>query len=259
MSNGPERQPEPTAIAPPIAAPRATDIAVSDQELARLIGWPMRRPFEGRTRELAADAREVFREQARPWGRVVHVRIAAVDTERVRLGIGDALTGPRLARLVNSAGAELLTAFAATAGQRIADYANRCWADNQPDLAFVLSALSSAFIEQMLLHTHQQLCEWARQHGWGVLPPMSPGNDGWDLAGQHELYRLLQNDPHRCGEMPIQILPSGGLWPAQSQLAAFALTRYPGRVAAYAASQPCTRCSLRHCAFRRVEQITTPG
>jgi len=57
-----------------------------------------------------------------------------------------------------------------------------------------------------------------------VLLHYSPGYDGWDLADQARLFRLIRNKGQSTLN-PLQLLSSGGLRPNKSTLAAYGVTR----------------------------------
>jgi hypothetical protein len=188
------------------------------------------------------------------------IEIVRTDSDGVRLSTGDELRSARLSEQAATTRAHLLIAFAATAGHEIVKYTDALWSDGQPDLAYVVAAHSSAFAEQALAQAHRRICAWADDNHCAVLPPVSPGNDGWDLAGQRDLYRLVESDPALTSPMPIALLDgSAALSPAPSLLAAFVLTRHTELASSDRNYAPCGYCSLRGCAYRRVERLTSMG
>lgn len=238
--------------------PQTSQIQVPDAELARLLCWPRNRELDSRTRELVAEARRIFARHARPWLQGRLIEISQICGDAVRLVSGDELVSPKLAERASACKAHAIISLAATSGQQIAEHANQLWAGTQPDLAFILSALSIGFVEQAIACSYEHLCARLREQGMAVTQPLSPGNDGWDLSGQSALYRVVAGDVTSPPDLPLKILPSGALDPAASLMAAMSVTRHTELVTVDPTYRPCAQCSLRGCQFRRVAQVERP-
>jgi hypothetical protein len=86
-----------------------------------------------------------------------------------------------------------------------------------------LNAFAVAEAEYLRAQAKEHLQHSFREQGLTVLPHYSPGYDGWTLTDQQTLYDIAlgaYDEPDR----PLRVLPSGGLWPSKSLIAAYGIT-----------------------------------
>ncbi len=236
----------------PLPTSGPIDVEIPARELARLLRWPLDQPVTEPTAALIAEVRRWFAEHGQPWRHARLLDIHAIVGSHVALSDGTRLTSPVLAEQLRDAQADQLVVMAATAGQAIDTRTAKLWQQDRPDLAFVLDAYGSAVVEQLLRNTRDALCGWADHRGQVVLRHLSPGYQGWPLADQAQLLRLIDKDPRRADDLPIDALTSGSLSPKKSQLAVVGLTRRTDLVEQVDGAIACTRCTLRDCEFRRL-------
>jgi hypothetical protein len=193
----------------PVSAEYVYD--VPETELSRLLGYPSGRRMTDEIEECVGVAKRRFASYARP-------RVFLRDHDD---GIAAAIT----------VGREVESELAAL------------WHEGCVDEAFVLDRLCVAVVESLARTTV------ARLAGLGVfvLPPKSPGNGGWSLAAQHELY-------HGLGALAfetIDMLPSGMLRPVASLLALYPFATGHVGSGSERESTPCSVCRSRRCPYRR--------
>jgi len=119
-----------------------------------------------------------------------------------------------------------------------------------------LDRFAAAAAESLVRHAASQLGASLRPRRERLLPHLSPGCGGWDLADQHRLLGLLSGSSpgpsvrNDCGTPfgPLTLMPSGALQPPHSLLAAFGITDLAVRVRPLVA---CGACDLDPCEFRR--------
>ncbi|MCA9236388.1 MAG: hypothetical protein KDA44_13020 [Planctomycetales bacterium] len=186
------------------------------------VGLPADAEPDERWASHLAAARQWFREHGRPWGATQAVAIESVDGERVHLSGGSQLTSLLLAKGFAHIEATNLVVLAVTAGPETDERIAHLWQAGRPDEAMFANALAIAVVEHLRDQIVAQLQSVARDDRRVALPHYSPGYDGWDLADQHKLFAILQDN--LASASPIQVLPSGGLQPAKSTLAVVGVT-----------------------------------
>lgn len=123
---------------------------------------------------------------------------------------------------VQEVGGEAIAAI--TAGSEVEEEIGKRWAEDRVDEAYFLDRLAAAVVEQLASEIGPHRC---------------PGYEGFPLEDQRRLYDLLAPLAPE-----IELLPSGMLIPVHSLLGIFAL-------GAVDDENPCIRCGLPRCRFRR--------
>lgn len=228
------------------------DIAFPDSEYARLLGLPMHRGLEGRSRELAAAAREWYAREGRPWTYGLRVEDLHATEDNVRIA-GRSFSSPGLRSALQTARAHACVLVAVSAGPECEARAQALWTEEKPDEYFFTEILGSAVVEHLVTQAGAQLCAWADSQRMAVLPHISPGYTGWDVGEQPALSTLFPG----ALPGPLRVLDSGMLSPRKSLLAVFGLTRHRELVAGNLV--PCERCAFANCQYRRAPYIYTPA
>jgi len=166
-------------------------LLVSDTVYKRFLRLPLRRVLEGPMAEAAADAREWFAREARPWG-------CAIATDPARWTLASAKTR----------GATALALVAVSTGVEVAEETAARWARDEPDRAFFLDRLAAATVEVMLAAAKREL---------GSTYHDCPGFWDWPIQENSRLLSALQAECPLPG--PLDVLDSGMLRPKTSQLA----------------------------------------
>jgi hypothetical protein len=224
-------------------------VDVQESEYRRLLGYPKNRPIVGRARELADAARKWFLENGRPWVFAHEMNSLEVRDQTLRLD-GMEFSSKRLREVFSEAAAHGAMLVAVSAGKECEEHARQLWCDEKPDEYFFLESFGSAVVEHLVTVASGRICGWADENKLAVLPHLSPGYSGWDIAEQVNLWNLLRR---QSGGFPgeLEVLESGMLRPKKSQLAVFGLTRDLARARQFANLVPCETCSLPNCRYRR--------
>jgi hypothetical protein len=191
-------------------------VEVEEREYARLLGYPWGTALVGEVRERAEQAVEWYRRQGNP--RVYCASAVAAVYDR-RFSLQATLNPAVIDRRYSGA-----TVTAITSGHEVDTEIDSLWAQGRVDEAYFLDRYAAAVVEEL-----------ASQLG----PHRSPGTAGMPFEEQWTLFSFIVSL-----KPEIEILPSGMLKPKNSLLA---LVSSPGKFA----SNPCTRCDLAGCTFRR--------
>jgi hypothetical protein len=128
-----------------------------------------------------------------------------------------------LANGLARASVHAIIVVAVAAGRAVDQRIDELWKSNRPDEAMFLNAYAIALVEHLREQTGAHLSSIFRKENMTVLPHYSPGYEGWDLADQARLFRLLcGNEP--ATRSPLELLSSGGLIPSKSTLAVYGLS-----------------------------------
>ena len=184
----------------------------------RHLGLPDGVEPDATTASLAADARDWYREYGDPWFHASIREIRSIEGDKVHLEGGDELTSGVLADGFRAADAGQAAIVAVSAGAAVDDEIDARFQSERPAEAMILNAYAVAAAEHLRARQGRRLRRQSVKSGMTVLPHYSPGYDGWDLDDQATLFGALEESG------PLSLLPSGGLRPARSALAVFAIT-----------------------------------
>ena len=224
------------------------DVTVEASEYVRLLGYPRGWVLEGRALELAAWARDWYKQHGRPWVYAREADTLGIDNDTVVID-GVQFNSPRLRSTLHDAGATRATLVAVSAGPELEDQAQACWREGKPDEYFFLEVFGSAVVEQLVTDTGARLCALADAEGAAVLPHYSPGYPDWPIDDQSTLLELIRG--RRRDAVPVEVLESGMLRPKKSLLAVFGITALVERVRRLTELSPCEQCSFAPCQYRR--------
>ncbi len=230
---------------------RHPDLNVQEREYKRLLGFPHDFEFEGRSRELADQARDWYQHHGRPW---IFLRTAgsfALNSGHVSVE-GTELVSTELFSRLTAARSEGAAFAAVSAGPECEEHTRELWHEGKPDEYFFLEVYGSAVVEHLIAQSAFLLCEWADSAGKAVLPHYSPGYPGWNIADQQRLLSAARTAQGTRLPGDLQVMESGMLVPRKSLLALFGIS--PGSASAPRISEmiPCERCSLPNCTYRRI-------
>ena len=230
------------------------NVDVLAAEYARLLGYPYSHELEGRAAELAAAAREWYREHGRPWVYVRETDTVNITEGRVHI-LETEFASPRLHEQLAVAKADRVMLTAVSAGPECEERSRQLWQEGKPDEYFFMEVFGSAVVEHLITTTGARICNWAEQGGLTVLPHYSPGYSGWDVADQNKLLSLIRQTPKGALPGELHALDSGMLRPKKSLLAVFGVTSHAGSVRHQAGLVPCENCSFSPCRYRRAPYV----
>ena len=189
----------------------------------RHLGVPECVALDERFTELADQARDWYLEHGEPWNDACPIEIESIVEDTVFLDEGIALRSELLAEGLARADVRAIVVFAATAGAKVDRRFDELWKMERPDEAMFLNAYAIAVVEWLRLQARDHLRQTYRTQAMTVLPHYSPGYEGWDLADQAQLFQVVSGRTTHS-RLPLRVLPSGGLWPAKSTIAAYGVT-----------------------------------
>lgn len=229
---------------------RQPDIDVLESEYTRLLGYPLGRALEGRSREIADMTRDWFQRNGNPW---YYLR----ETQSIELGDagfgldGVSFSSAYVRKQLDAAEAHAAVVAAISAGDACVERSQQLWREGKPDEYFFMEMFSGAVVEHLAMIAGARLCAWADAQGMVALPHYSPGYPEWDVAEQNALLGLLRDGARIRFPVELTALDSGMLKPKKSLLAVFGITRRIDKASAAASLVPCESCSLPSCAYRR--------
>ena len=185
----------------------------------RHIGLPPCADMDQALTALANKSRQWYRKHGQPWSHACSRNILNIDRDAVILENGYTLRSSVLAQGFKEAGAHAVAIVAVSAGARVDEEIDRLWKEERPDEAMFLAAYAAAVAEDLRARAAAHLGDRLSREGLATLPHYSPGYDGWDLSDQAVLFTALDDSS------PLELLPSGGLRPKRSALAAYGITR----------------------------------
>lgn len=187
--------------------------------LRRHLGLPPGAEVDSTVKAVVTEARDWYRRHGAPWVGGYWVEVERIDGATVHLEDGTRLSSAALARGFADARVHAMAVVAVSAGSGIDEQIDRWWREERPAEAMFLSAYGSAVAEHLRAREVTRLASTLGGTGVRLLPHYSPGYEGWGLRDQATLHGLLTD----AG--PLRLLPSAGLVPAKSTIAALGATR----------------------------------
>jgi hypothetical protein len=206
--------------------------------------------LEGRSLELAEEARRWYAEHGRPWIYAQQSNDLQLLGSRVVVA-GVEFSSKLLHEQLAAAEASSVVLLAVSAGPECEELAQGHWSAEKPDEYFFTEIYGSAVVEALVAAANGQICAWADQRQMAALPHYSPGYTGWDVADQGKLWALLNRGVSRPFPGELEVLSTGMLRPKKSLLALVGLTSRLDLARKLRRLIPCENCSLEPCSYRR--------
>jgi cobalamin-dependent methionine synthase I len=138
---------------------------------------------------------------------------------------------------------EHVAAAVITVGDAIERRVAELWDARELPLAMMLDSVASGAVESLAEYVNDQLCQEGAAVGLRVTNRISPGYARWDVAGQHDLFRL-------CPGEAIGITLSGACYMTPAKSITLLVGAGPAARVDHYFSQ-CARCWMPACAYRR--------
>ncbi|MEO2047746.1 MAG: hypothetical protein ABGX16_14370 [Pirellulales bacterium] len=190
----------------------------------RHVGLPACAELDERLEALFDQAKTWYTRHGQPWTEARQISIQRIVYDVIHLEHQSQLSSALLARGLARAAAYALVVVAVSAGKAVDEHIDLLWKSGRVDEAMFLNAYAIATVEHLRWRVGDQLRRTLNESETTVLPHYSPGYDGWDLTDQSRLFRLFC-DQGESDSPPLEILPSGGMIPSKSTLAAFGITQ----------------------------------
>lgn len=188
---------------------------------------------------------------AHPQVGMRQVEVLGVEKGRVALAGGCCFTGKGLARFFQ--GAEAAALLLVTLGGALEERVAELFAQGQALEAYLLDAVGSAAMHELLAQARALVCAAAAEEGLAVGPYLQPGCQYWELRDQAVVCAFLP-----LNELGVVLTPSLFLWPRKSETAAIPLGRGL-RVRATAEETACRYCGRKDCPMREPENGVSPS
>ena len=167
--------------------------------------------------------------------------VRSVGHNKITFANGEALRGPDIARMLGPA-KEVFVA-AVSIGSALEDRASQYFADGERARGYLLDCLGTATMTSLVQQVCARFESLAAPSGFPLGFPISPGDEGWPLAEQRVLFRMLPTDL-----IGLSLTDSCVMLPKKS--VSFVVGLGPGIQTAAESSQ-CDYCSAREtCRFR---------
>jgi hypothetical protein len=140
--------------------------------------------------------------------------------------------------------------FIATIGHRIEKVISRCMSRHHYSDAYIVDAMGSVGIENLVEQFHQRLALRYHARGEGVTLRFSPGYCDWNLTDQKKIFGLFDPD-----QIDVDILGSCFIVPRKSIVGLFGICPEHNGIS-QCSYNPCNECSRLDCAMRRGEDLS---
>jgi len=225
-------------------------VNVLESEYLRLLGYPKNHVLDGRSRELAASARQWFSENGNPWIYARQLNALELKDGRLRIA-GTEFSSRQLHDQFVESQADSAMLVAVSAGKECEEKARRLWQESKPDEYFFMEIFGSAVVEQLVTVANGRICGWADADKMAALPHYSPGYSGWEVSDQIKLWDLIRQNGAHHFDGKLEVMETGMLRPKKSLLAVFGITRNLEKARKLVKLIPCENCSLPGCDYRR--------
>lgn len=168
--------------------------------------------------------------------------LADVGTSRVRFENGIDFKSVKMSKALK--GSHYAVCFVATLGDAIEEVIQQLTKSNNLSEAFVVDAIGSVGVEQLVEGFYKNMGAAFRRRGKGVTLRFSPGYCDWAVGEQHKLFRLV--DSHLIG---VELSDSSLMTPKKSVSGVFGVTESPS--AGLEPYNPCDGCGKADCIARR--------
>lgn len=133
--------------------------------------------------------------------------------------------------------------FVATVGERLETTAHKLAEEESLMRSYILDAIGSAAVEQVVEHVQKVAARLARSQGLMASRRFSPGHCDWDIRQQRALFELADG-----GQVGVHLTDLGLMVPRKSVSGVIGLGPPEMDVESY---NPCTTCTQEACPGRR--------
>ena len=198
--------------------------------------------------ELVREQMQAMHQFSDQWGSTVEIPLADVSKDKVVLhkqnetNDGDLIILrsrqlPKILRHCDYAVILLVTAGAQISGK------SKLSQDQDPLTAFILDALGSAMVVELMQSLTRQIFDAAQQRDYGTTLRLGPGYTGWDIDDQAALFSCFDGQT-----IPVLFEHNSMMKPQKTLLGLLGL-RPDGKQAPEI--EPCRLCDLPDCSMRK--------
>jgi hypothetical protein len=171
------------------------------------------------------------------------VSVKRVERGRVVLEDGTSFKSPKVARTLKDA--RRVCSFVATIGPMLEKEVDHLMAQNRYADAFVLDAMASLTVEDVVEQFHRGMARRLAEMGQAVTLRFSPGYCDWPLPEQAVIFDQFTPDVR----LEVTLNDAFLMTPQKSVSGVFGVLNYPAGL--FADYNPCDHCSKTDCIARR--------
>lgn len=219
--------------------------AIHDQDISNLFREPGKQGISPALKERIDYWLEKLPGYLNPCIFYCFERIENVGDGLVRLESGATLKSKKLSRTFNGCGQAVC--FIGTIGKAIEEEVKRCAREGRHADAFILDAIGSFAVENMVEQFNCRMAKECREKGIGVTLRFSPGYCDWPINEQKKLFAIFDRD-----QINVDLTDAFLMQPRKSISGIFALSD-PAKTEKFIPYNPCKDCKKRDCPHRRTE------
>lgn len=221
---------------------------IDELELARLLGAGDDPKFSFSTTAKIERWVKTIRAVVQPSVYYCVKTIESVDQGAVYLEGGLQLRSQNLSKTMRLC--EEAVCFIATIGDRIEGVTKRCMSSHRYSDAYIVDAMASAAIENVVEQFQQGMAAHYRAQGKAVTLRFSPGYCDWGLMDQKKIFGLFDPD-----QINVELLESCFILPRKSIVGLFGICTVTQGVS-NCSYNPCTDCPKLDCETRRGDTLS---
>ena len=212
-------------------------------ELARLFGGKKPRRFSHNVKMKVEKLKVMFSELLKPLLYYRRNKIEMAGKDSVHLSGGLSFRSRKLSKSMENC--EAIVCFIATLGNKVESQTKRLMEENRLSEAYILDAMGSVAVENMVETFHRRMMTKYEMEGKGVTLRFSPGYCDWPLSDQKKLFSVFD-----LFHLKVKLTDSCLMLPRKSISGVFGVI--PSYLSLPVRSyNPCSECEERDCVARR--------
>jgi len=171
------------------------------------------------------------------------IEIGSIQEDSVRLKGGITLASQKLSKTLSRC--QEIVCFVGTIGAKLEDEINRLTQQNRVSQAYILDAMGSVAVENMVNDFQRHMVQALKPTQKGTTLRFSPGYCDWPLTEQKKLFRLFESH-----DLNVTLADSCLMQPRKSISGLFGVISLQAHTSA-APFNPCSDCGRKGCSMRR--------
>ena len=216
---------------------------IDNHELIRLFGGGRSSRFSRSTKEKIKDMEDVLIDRMKPSIYYLEREIDSVRKGSIHLQGGPVFKSTKLSKTMK--GCEKVICFIATLGNSIDNKIKDLMNQNRFSDAYVLDAMGSVAVENMVDRFHKREAEKYNRKSQGITLPFSPGYCDWPLTDQKKIFKFFDSF-----KLNVVLSESCLMSPRKSISGVFGVTPFH-LTNPFHPYNPCMECSKKNCIARR--------
>ena len=186
---------------------------------------------------------ELFIELIEPSINYLVRQIDSINKNSIYLQGGPVFKSLKLSKTMK--GCEEVICYIATLGNGIDSEITDLMNENRFSEAYILDAMGSVAIENMVERFHKRESEKYKRENKGITLPFSPGYCDWPLVDQKKVFELFDSF-----NLNVKLTETCLMNPRKSISGAFGVTPHQISMPSHPYN-PCTECAKKNCIARR--------